>query len=82
MRQGQYYPDLDGETKLSQSNVELIEMVNRCDSPHYSPPEHLINDPLFAGKYAEVKRIIAECDADRCNDQLALQLAQIILRPT
>ncbi len=82
MVNGQYYPDTDGETKMSQSNIELVEMVNRCDAPYYTPPEHLINDPLFAGKYAEVKRVVAECDADRSNEQLAFQLAQIILRPT
>ncbi len=81
MSEGQYAPDLEGVSKMSDANVELVEMVHRCDCPSYSMPEHLVNDPLFAGKYAEVKRIISECDTYKSNEQLSLQLAQIMLRP-
>lgn len=72
-------PDYDGLYSISNENAMLLEICKRADSPGYVLPDHLQNDPLFAERYAIVMKIIHDGERAIDNDNLASELARLIM---
>ena len=73
-------PEFEHLYKLSRENLHMIRLYHLLQSPGFGVPEHLIGCTLFAENYGTVDDIVKSSKARVEREQLAEEIALLILR--